>query len=114
MGIQFEQNRDFNQSHREDKQDEGVKRGQPQGREGDPNQRIVKREELSNDEKGLDRRPADAINGNMDEGSDTASAIPGMQSDQQNSTRNNSRPDGEEPNGNAEGENENKEDQNGN
>ncbi|RZK13731.1 MAG: hypothetical protein EOO43_17455, partial [Flavobacterium sp.] len=97
MEIQFEQNRDFNQSHREDKQDENVERGQPQGREGDPNQRIVKSDELNNEEKGLDRRPADAINGIIDEGDDTSSAIPGMQSDQQNSTRNNSRPDGEEP-----------------
>ncbi|RZL69933.1 MAG: hypothetical protein EOO93_00045 [Pedobacter sp.] len=105
MEIQFEQNRDFNQSHRDDKQGEHIQRGQPQGREGDPNQRIVKSEELNNEEKGLDRRPADAANGNIEKGDDTSSAIPGMQSDQQNSTRNSSKPDGEAPNYSTEMEN---------
>ncbi len=107
MEIQFEQNRDFNQSHRDDHQNnEHNEKEGPQGKEGDPNQHLVKREELDNEEKELDRRPADTTDGaKEDEGDSTSSAIPGVQSDNQNSTRNSSKPNGEDPNHNAEVEN---------
>ena len=101
MEIQFEQNRDFNQSHREENNEE-VKKGQPQGEEGNPNQRIVSRDDINNEEKQLDRRPADLENGQGDSlGNETSSAIAGVQSDQQNSTRNTSNPSGEDPNNNT-------------
>lgn len=108
MEIQFEQNRDFNQSHREspvtDTNDKNSK--QPQGREGDPNQRLVNREELNTEEKMLDRRPADVEDENFNPEKDrTSSAIPGIQSDSQNTTRNSGKPLGEDPNVNAEREN---------
>lgn len=108
MEIQFEQNRDFNQSHRdeENRSKEGEQR-QPQGQEGDPNQRLVNREELDTEEKELDRRPADIANHDAnDKGQDTSSAIAGVQDDQQNSTRNSSKPLGENPDYNAKLENE--------
>ncbi|SOD14134.1 hypothetical protein [Pedobacter xixiisoli] len=96
MEIQFEQNRDFNQSHREGNQQTNRKSGEPQGREGDPNQRLVKREELDTDEKVLDRRPADVQEEKANEtGNEKSSAIAGVQDDQQNSTRGSSKPLGE-------------------
>ena len=109
MEIQFEQNKNFNQSHRDEptvtKTTENDK-GKPQGREGDPNFRMVTTES-ENDEKNLDRRPADVVNENInsDESDDTSSAIPGIQSDLQNTTRHPSKPLGEDPNVNAEREN---------
>lgn len=114
MEIEFEQNRDFNQSHEEEGQNNYRDKGKPQGREGDPNQRLVKREELDNDKKELDRRPADIENERLDDDSGHASAIPGIQSDNQNSTRNNSKPIGEDPNHNAEIENKEVAEQDGN
>ncbi len=108
MEIQFEQNRDFNQSHREnsvtDTNDKESK--QPQGKEGDPHQRLVKREELDTEEKTLNRRPADVVNGELEKDDDnTSSAVAGIQSDAQNTTRSTSKPSGEDPNVNAEREN---------
>ncbi len=107
MEIQFEQNREFNQSHRENsvtdtKDHEGT---QPQGKEGDPNQHLVNRKALDTEEKNLDRRPADVANGDLDDDDQTSSAVPGIQSDAQNTTRNPSKPLGEDPNVNAEREN---------
>lgn len=108
MEIQFEQNRDFNQSHRDnpvtDTNDN--ERSQPQGKEGDPNQHLVNRKALDTDEKTLDRRPADVANGDLGNDDDhTSSAVAGVQSDAQNTTRNSSKPLGEDPNVNAEREN---------
>ena len=104
MESQFQQDRDFKQSQREENSPDEYKEGrQPQGREGDPNQRLVKRKELDNDEKELDRRPADVKEDNGSaQGHDTSSAISGVQDDQQNSTRNSGRPLGEDPSHNAE------------
>jgi len=109
MEIQFEQNKNFNQSHREEptvtKTTEQDK-GKPQGKEGDPHIRMVTTE-FENEEKTLDRRPADVANKDLDHPNDddTSSAIPGVQSDLQNTTRNSSKPLGEDPNVNAEREN---------
>ena len=106
MEIQFEQNREFNQSHRENNAKDVKESGQPQGKEGDPNQHLVNRKELDTEEKNLDRRPADVANEEItNNGNHTSSAIPGVQSDAQNSTRNPSKPLGEDPNVNAEREN---------
>ncbi|MCJ0743713.1 hypothetical protein [Pedobacter montanisoli] len=109
MEIQFEQNRDFNQLHREenpvsDKKEE--EKGELGGSEGNPDQKLVNREELNKEERELDRRPADIAHGEGDQlGDESSSAIAGVQSDQQNSTRGNRKPLGEDPNYNAETEN---------
>lgn len=108
MEIQFEQNRDFNQAHRNEPTVTDTKegeKGKPQGREGNPNQRLTNREELETDEKELDRRPADVADENLNTGDDGSSAVQGIQSDAQNTTRNSGKPSGEEPNYNAEVEN---------
>lgn len=91
MEIQFEQNRDFNQSHREEAErpvepnnetvsdtKEGEK-GRPQGEEGNPNQRFADRESYQNEQKDLDRRPSDVAAGNAnDTGEGNASAVAGV------------------------------------
>ncbi len=107
MEIQFEQNRDFNQSHRENSVTDtnDNERRQPQGKEGDPNQHLVNRKALDTDEKTLDRRPADVANGDLENDDHTSSAVAGVQRDAQNTTRNSSKPLGEDPNVNAEREN---------
>ncbi|WP_113662443.1 hypothetical protein [Pedobacter nanyangensis] len=109
MEIQFEQNRNFNQSHREDPsvtQTTQKDKGKPQGKEGDPQQHLVNSRALDTEEKTLDRRPADVSNGEAGNNDDKASsAVPGIQSDSQNSTRNSSKPLGEDPNVNADREN---------
>lgn len=114
MEIQFEQNRDFNQSHREgNHQKEQKESRQPQGEEGNPNQRLVKRAELDTDEKELDRRPADVEGENPNNiGDANSSAIAGVQNDQQNSTRSSSKPFGENTERNTEIENKKKNDGN--
>jgi len=109
MENQFQQNRDFNQSHRGHStvtDTQSNEKGQPQGEEGNPNQRLTHREALDQQEKELDRRPADVANGMAnDQGDQSSSAIAGIQSDQQNSSEGASKPIGEDPNRNAEIEN---------
>lgn len=101
MEIQFEQNKNFNQSHREDPAVEDTRKGekgQPQGREGDPNIRIAKREELQSEKVELDRRPADVAAGDASEmGDANSSAVAGVRSDQQDVASGDSRPTGEDP-----------------
>lgn len=118
MEIQFEQNKNFNQSHRDDPSVEDTRegeKGQPQGREGDPNIRIVNREALESDRPELDRRPADVANGNAsDIGDENSSAVAGVRSDQQDVASGDSKPTGEDPDYDTELRNQetNKEDQN--
>ncbi|WP_410221187.1 hypothetical protein [Pedobacter sp.] len=107
MEIQFEQNRDFNQLHRDENPVSDKKeKGEAGGSEGNPDQKLVNSEKLDNDEKELDRRSADIAHGKGNQlGGEGSSAVAGVQSDQQNSTRSNRKPLGEDPNYNAETEN---------
>eukprot|EP01085_Mycamoeba_gemmipara_P004128 Mycagemm_TRINITY_DN10239_c0_g1::TRINITY_DN10239_c0_g1_i2::g.4128::m.4128 type:complete len:118 gc:universal TRINITY_DN10239_c0_g1_i2:368-15(-) len=109
MENQFEQNRNFNQSHRGQStvtNTQSNEKGQPQGEEGNPNQRLAKREALDGEEKALDRRPADVAQGIAnDQGDQDSSAVAGIQNDQQNASEGASEPLGEDPNHNAEIEN---------
>lgn len=109
MEIQFEQNRDFNQLHREESMVSDKKesdKGEVGGSEGNPDQKLVNRKKLDNKEKELNRRSADIAHGKGNQqGDENTSAIAGIQSDQQNSTRGNKKPLGEDPNYNAEIEN---------
>lgn len=100
METQFEQNKHFNQSHRDESVTdtrEGEK-GQPQGREGDPNIRMAKREALQSEKTELDRRPYDVANGDAsDTGDENSSAVAGVRSDQQDAASGDSRPLAEDP-----------------
>ncbi|MGE6219931.1 hypothetical protein [Nubsella zeaxanthinifaciens] len=110
MEIQFEQNRDFNQRHRDDQEpvsdtQEGQK-GEPQGEEGNPNQRFANRESYQKDHPELDRRPADVANGNAaDTGSEDSSAVAGVMDDTPLSVSKQATEKGEDPNHNADLEN---------
>jgi hypothetical protein len=111
MEIQFEQNRDFNQRHRDDQEPvsdtrEGQK-GQPQGEEGNPNQRFANREGFQKDQPELDRRPADVANNNASStGGEDSSAVAGVVDDTPLSVSNKATTKGEDPNHNADLENE--------
>ncbi|MDQ8003534.1 MAG: hypothetical protein REI64_01970 [Pedobacter sp.] len=115
MEIQFEQNKNFNQSHRDEPSVENTRegeKGQPQGREGDPNIRMANREALESDRPELDRRPADVAQGNAsDIGDEKSSAVAGVRSEQQDSSEGESKPTGEDPNYNDRKNNEDKEEQ---
>lgn len=95
METQFEQNKKFNQLHRNvsvtDTRD--GEKGQPQGSEGDPNIRMAKRKALQNEKTELDRRTYDVANGDAsDTGDENSSAVAGVRSDQQDAASGDSRP----------------------
>ena len=100
METQFEQNKNFNQAHREESVTdtrEGEK-GQPQGKEGDPNIRMANREALQSDKTELDRRPYDVANGDASNiGDENSSAVAGVRSDQQDVAGGDSKPLAEDP-----------------
>lgn len=101
MEIQFEQNKNFNQSHREDATVTDTKegeKGKPQGREGDPNIKLANREALQSEQAELDRRPYDVANGDVSNtGDEKSSAIAGLKSDQQDAASGDSSPMAENP-----------------
>lgn len=85
MGNQVEHNENQIDAQNAGKIHKDIPKGQPQGKEGDPHQNMVNRENLVTEEKELDRRPADTANGNTSEdGGATSSAIAGIQDDQKN------------------------------
>lgn len=107
---ELEQDKDINQ-HGDDNQQpvsdtqEGQK-GQPQGEEGNPNQRFANREGYQKDHPELDRRPADVANDNAsDTGSEDSSAVAGTLDDTPLSVGKQATNKGEDPNHNAEVEN---------
>lgn len=96
MEIQFEQNKNFNQSHREETPVTDTKEGeksQPQGREGDPNMRLTNREALETEKTELDRRPYDVANGDASNtGDENTSAVAGIKSELQDAASGDSKP----------------------
>ncbi|RYE39682.1 MAG: hypothetical protein EOP48_25470 [Sphingobacteriales bacterium] len=119
MEIQFEQNKNFNQSHREEASVTDTKlgeKGKPQGKEGDPNIRLANREALQTEKTELDRRPYDVASGNAsDIGDESSSAVAGLRSDQQDVASGDSKPLAEDPDIKTETENqENNEENDGN
>ncbi len=69
-------------------------KGVPQGEEGNPKQCI--KTSSGTEEPHLDRRPADTLRDDQREGGEEqASVVAGIQSDQQNSSENDSRPSGQ-------------------
>jgi hypothetical protein len=97
---------DNSQSHSASDEHIAEKGKGPQGKEGNPNQRVNSPDKLNDDQTNLDRRSADVVNGDADTGGDAnESAVPGVQSDMQNSSSTTSSPSGEDPNHNAEVEN---------
>ena len=96
MEIQFEQNKKFNQSHRDDHSVTDTRdeeKRQPQGKEGDPNIRLKNREALQTEKTELDRRPYDIVQGDASSiGDESTSAVAGIKNDQQDSASGDSRP----------------------